>query len=382
MASIFGNAYLTIAAASARDENDRILGPRSLIWSTYYLNLSIGHGYKDKFPVHYRRRPIQVGKEDIGGDFGKVSTRAWIWQERLLSRRSVWYTPGALKFECRCTSYWEGFMPDLRGHSWSNRLNSNDPMAWTRLVEEFTAKDITYARDRLPAIKAVMERVAARTKWTPIYGLWKENLCETLAWRTNRDIVGGRAMSIPDSSAPTWSWTSVDGPISFSNVRSFQESRHAASLFRYHLELTDVLQGGDVVLAGRLLSRTIRMRLETAKKKGSLPRPLYEINDHEDATKWHNLNSADTVLRKFSAHLENGATLYGSQRVYAGEPPPNEPWTSLCYLLLLASGHARCECLVLGLSERKFNYFERLGMIGNLPLSMFKDVGIQQLAVC
>ncbi|OBU00198.1 hypothetical protein VE01_01842 [Pseudogymnoascus verrucosus] len=39
-----------------------------------------------------------ISKEDTGGGYGKVSTRAWIWQERLLAERTIFFTPSALKF--------------------------------------------------------------------------------------------------------------------------------------------------------------------------------------------------------------------------------------------------------------------------------------------
>ena len=168
MGEIYGNVTLTIAAATATSEADRILVERAAKWKAYNLNMNIDR--IGALTLRFRRRTHPLGKETSGGDYGKISTRAWAWQERLLSARTIFYTPSALKFECRCHSIWEGFSRDLNGHSWSSKLDDISHDSWTALVEEYMNRDITRVSDRLPAMEAAMKRIEKSKGWSPLWG--------------------------------------------------------------------------------------------------------------------------------------------------------------------------------------------------------------------
>ena len=155
MGMIYGNATLVLAAASAATENDRILVARdqSMLGKDIKLNIAnIG-----AVRLQARRRSHALGTEHTGGDYGRMSTRAWIWQERLLATRTVVFTPTALKFECRRHSVWKGCCEV--GPSWSSKLDNMDFATWARLVEEYSRREITQPTDRFPAIEGVMNRI-------------------------------------------------------------------------------------------------------------------------------------------------------------------------------------------------------------------------------
>ncbi|EXJ53424.1 uncharacterized protein A1O5_13358 [Cladophialophora psammophila CBS 110553] len=216
MGEIYGNATLTIAAASATTENDRILVPRDEKWWPFDLNLDFdGIG---SLNLRFRRRSHALDTEASGGDYGKMSTRAWIWQERLLAARTLFFTPTALRFECRCHSFWEGFCKGRTGLSWSAQLDNITHVAWTRLVEEYMGRDITRPYDRLPAMGAVMKRIEKSTGWSPFWGLWTNAVAESLVWKARASGSRNCRMN-PGHYAPTWSWASVDGPISYTSAR-------------------------------------------------------------------------------------------------------------------------------------------------------------------
>jgi Heterokaryon incompatibility protein (HET) len=64
MEEIYGNATLTIAAASASSENDRILIERESKWQVYDLALDvIGIGY---LKLRFRRRTHPLGEKNEG----------------------------------------------------------------------------------------------------------------------------------------------------------------------------------------------------------------------------------------------------------------------------------------------------------------------------
>ncbi len=74
-------------------ENDRILVARDPKWETF--DLDINENTFGKLHFQIRRRSQPLGKEREGGDYGKVSTRAWIWQERYVPYMflSMYYFP-------------------------------------------------------------------------------------------------------------------------------------------------------------------------------------------------------------------------------------------------------------------------------------------------
>lgn len=168
MGEIYGSATLTIAAASARTENDHILVPRERKWSPFQVEMDLEGAGQAKLQA--RRLPHTMFTEMDGGDYGKISTRAWAWQERLLAARTVTFTPAALKFECRCHSVWEGSGGNRIGHSWSAKLDSVTFSDWARLVEKYTKRDISRTSDRLPAVEGVMKRIAKNKGWSYAYG--------------------------------------------------------------------------------------------------------------------------------------------------------------------------------------------------------------------
>ncbi|KAK4041497.1 hypothetical protein C8A01DRAFT_34449 [Parachaetomium inaequale] len=103
---------------------------------------------------------------------------------------------------------------DIRGSSpsvrWdvSARLREHvDRDQWFEIVNRFGARQITFAKDRLPAI-AAMARVYGASEYYRDYvaGLWLSHLHNALLWVTDTP------KCTKTSSAPSWSWASVHRP--------------------------------------------------------------------------------------------------------------------------------------------------------------------------
>ena len=90
----------------------------------------------------------------------------------------------------------ENFHPDLA--VWS---------IWYAQFLEYSCRNFTNARDRLPAISPLAKVVADMTGDQYLAGLWKNNLHVGLLWYSNR--FEGRTFCLPgheDYIAPSWSW--------------------------------------------------------------------------------------------------------------------------------------------------------------------------------
>ena len=91
MASVFKNAYCTIAATSAQNSQKGFL-KRSREVPLYALVPSSSHG------AVFVSTAIDDFEKDVGR--GVLNSRAWVLQERVLARRTIHFTKRQMYFEC------------------------------------------------------------------------------------------------------------------------------------------------------------------------------------------------------------------------------------------------------------------------------------------
>ena len=93
MEAVFKNAYCTIAATSAEDSTEGFLNRLEEKGSQYVMVPKSSHGKV------YVCTSID---EDFDGDVmeGVLNKRAWVLQERALSRRTIHFTKSQTYFEC------------------------------------------------------------------------------------------------------------------------------------------------------------------------------------------------------------------------------------------------------------------------------------------
>ncbi|KAM0428492.1 hypothetical protein ACHAPT_006852 [Fusarium lateritium] len=375
MHTIYGNATLTIAAASAASENDRILAQRDSKGETFNLNLNIDQIGSLKLGL--RRRSHPLGTEDKGGDYGKISTRAWIWQERLLSGRMVFYTPSAIKFECNHHSVWEGFAPDITSHSWSAQLDNISHAAWTSLVEEYMSRDITRQSDRLPAMESVMKRIAQNQGWSPLWGMWANALVESLGWQSQHSTASGKLMCRmnPGNYAPSWSWASVDGPISYVSARGLGGLQENDPMI-YDVEIRSVnAASGLIRVAGRAISVELSCRVEVDEPEEGNPTAEREVRHYYEVLRVYSDGQPypmhpDVQLKPGNINV-SGQNVVTVVRLPHGEKPPDKSWTANCLCLLVGNMRLRSQVLFLGGSLRVPRAWERIGMVDGLHPAIF-----------
>lgn len=365
MGAVYGNATLTIAAGSTTSENGSILVARESKWLPSDLDINlVGFG---SLQLRFRRRSYVLGSEARGGKYGKISNRAWTWQERLLSKRTVFYTTSALKFECHCSSIWEGFGPEMTGPSWSAKLENASHSSWRRMVEEFTSRDISRPSDRLPAITAVMERIAEGKSWAPHWGMWTNELVHSLCWKYTPKQFTEHHMN-PGNFAPTWSWLSVDGPISYYGGIDGDEKRDPTK-YAIQFRALDPLSG-VLNVADRMFRFNLRCRITPNNLHGINPERhknkfnrYYEVFGH-DAAAAVPIN-ADAPLKP--QNVDNTNTVW-AVRVPHGETVPETSWEAKCIGVLLVRWKFVALSLLLGISSRGGGTYERIGIVScNLP---------------
>jgi len=159
--------------------------------------------------------------------------RAWVFQERILSRRTlhfhgtemVYECQEALTCECDMQRRIDSFPRDSEASQLmglKNRLPHPDDstqdmetilLYWFDVVKEFSSKDITCESDRLPALSGLARRLSDQSGMTYIAGLWLDDLPRQLLWHPTHGPNGKQRAEAPH--APTWSWTSMINPVAY-----------------------------------------------------------------------------------------------------------------------------------------------------------------------
>lgn len=106
MEDVFGSAYCTIAATSAKDSNEGFLCPRPAKHSVRLSDRNTDTLYV------YISEVVENFKHDVLG--GKLNERGWVFQERALSPRTIHFTAEQTYWECgsviRCENLAQKFM--------------------------------------------------------------------------------------------------------------------------------------------------------------------------------------------------------------------------------------------------------------------------------
>ncbi|KAF5602677.1 uncharacterized protein FSUBG_7552 [Fusarium subglutinans] len=248
MAKVYSYSAITLAAAASSDAYGGLFRERDPA-GINGVNLHL------KWPAHHLEGefhlvPVDPWDKAVGNS--PLLRRAWVFQERLLSRRTVYFAHDMLYWECgelyASKLYPEGGPWDLQyrykrfdisdrlpsgvqsvedcrfKHIYTElltrELNSEKTVTdeemflyvWASVVAQYSVGKLTKDADKLIAIDGVAEQLTSivpREQY--LNGLWKQDsLPLSLLWSTIEE-------EQPTSTrvAPSWSWASVYTPVNF-----------------------------------------------------------------------------------------------------------------------------------------------------------------------
>ncbi len=301
--------------------------------------------------------------------------RALAFQERLMARRIVHYTPRELVWECRSKSCCEcqvldntvsdkGRFPFSMSFKarYAEVINLGGDIhrleMWLAVVDQYMARDITRPSDRLLALSAIarqIDRPPIMGKY--VAGMWDPWLHRCLLWwsdhRSTRKPAPGTATHFrPNrSSIPTWSWISVEGLVSTwgrnpDSLLKIMLINHQSSINDPYAESNDA----SLVLEGRMV-------------------PIYLTAEPEAP-----------VLERY---LIKKASTSRFGLLIPDTNPLEIEFDMLRTTSFIAIEYSVCErpllnCLILTQDSKNMNAFRRLG-IAELDESFFIGTAIRQL---
>lgn len=221
MGDIYANSYVTLAATTSENSEGGLLHRRNplSIWPC-----RIAAKWKC---FKLRNLVVSVGKWARERDMKPLEDRAWAFQEWLLAKRLIHFSHDQVRWECYCLAaselYPEGLdeydiddqgLPTKRIINLLSDKDSAVDALWERIREEYSAKQLTKAVDKLTAFSGIARMAHKVLKSAPeeyCVGLWKPMLLAELLWKRNDDEVDGCDRPSGVYIAPTWSWASLNG---------------------------------------------------------------------------------------------------------------------------------------------------------------------------
>ncbi|MCJ1399147.1 hypothetical protein MMC11_002349 [Xylographa trunciseda] len=157
--------------------------------------------------IHFMRMTTLL--PDVSELKNLYASRAWTYQEELLSRRLLYFSEHQVYFCCLRSNYSEDTYEDDPDH-WYCRsgqlLTDFYPYTlfewWKKTVSEYSTRLYTFPADRYDAFDGVANEVAERWNYSSIHGLPVNHFISALCWQHKYD--GGAASR--NVCYPSWSW--------------------------------------------------------------------------------------------------------------------------------------------------------------------------------
>lgn len=258
MCSVYENALVTFAAIDSPD-SDSGLFLTSKSRRTVKLDINMEDGTVSN--VYARESNIEgrlgVVHRVPDGTYttveagGILNTRGWTLQELSLSSRILWFSSDELGWSCSATTACECSpdpLPrnnDLAFPKLYITPNVSSPpnwqLKWVLLVNEFTTRNLSYPKDRLPALAGLAAAFQKHIQGRYCSGVWESDLKAQIMWHSTWYALPGIATS-PTSPmqiqatdyAPSWSWASVCGGIVYEHIVLYHRK------FRWFCNLLEV----------------------------------------------------------------------------------------------------------------------------------------------
>ena len=185
MCSVFENAIFSLSAVAATDTHSGTLHNRTPHQVTVEINgTQVG--------VRQKLDTLQEAMTK-----SRLETRAWCYQERLLPKGILHIAPTQMYWECGTCTASESFpagqvlmspvstaQDNVAEQAALTVKPTNFSKDWLRLISTYSARQVTRASDRLPAIAGLADKVKKElSESVYLQGVWSDDLHAGLLWK-------------------------------------------------------------------------------------------------------------------------------------------------------------------------------------------------------
>lgn len=255
MCRTYQNSYVTVAATSASDADGGLfLSRKNRLGIVEVAGVTSA---SQRFRVYGHKQylhPDSVDTESwLGGRCWPLVRRGWVLQERLLSPRTVHFCSQELVWECwrerkcECNGpFAPKYLKSVHRRVLQQSSNNDGPAPsfalarhWQELVEVYSAMDLSFGSDKLPALSGLASQVAGikRPGTRYLAGLWSDSLETDLLWITPSATETRQPGATSDQTwrAPSWSWVSLEGtavvfPLSTAYCADIDQQTHSGGI--------------------------------------------------------------------------------------------------------------------------------------------------------
>lgn len=306
MGEIFRNSVCTIAALGAEDSHGGCFFSRN-VFSLGPWQLP-NCGKRSLCAIHLHQSWVDmdpvIGPETRREPPAPLHRRAWVLQERTLSPRTLYYGSQMIFWECvsakasemqpQLCDLWDKNKMKEQGTMNSLVLDVNNVSEfgmkarfatllsickntdyslwsshWWEIVTEYTGCQMTFDRDKWPAISGLAKQIKEQSGRNLVYGLWQDFLIDELNWSA---LKPGRKLR---TEAPSWSWLAIDARVrrlwKLTDDDRF-ESERIATAFLSTTDLSNNISGKEqsVTICGPILKFSWTKELEYQMYTGDL----------------------------------------------------------------------------------------------------------------
>ena len=257
MASIYRNCILNISAADAPNAFGGCFFTRDPLLATPIVNswrqLTQNLGdFDGEVPLEGPNVLVHLGWPTTAREFF-LSRRGWVFQERMLAPRTLYFTKTQIFWECSklglcCETYPGGFIGaqsqfdkgyDRYPFRWEPqdiKSSFRDPyfQRWKEIIQDFNSSELSMPEDKFPAIAGVASRLDEHLKDDYVAGFFKSHLPRALLWTLLHPR--GQRFKGPYR-APSWSWAATNGPMEMKFIKEPEDE--IAAVQSFYLDLVN-----------------------------------------------------------------------------------------------------------------------------------------------
>jgi len=276
MASIYSNGFVTLAATKSANCNGGFYTDPDT--NTTDARREIRHKGVEAFAL-YSQKSLQ--HRTFGDAQLPLLSRAWAFQERLLSPRVVHFADEELFWECigkgscecgvsssqswyglsksRLTGFLSMEFPQTPTSSLTVGLMAKK---WYEIVSYYSRLNLTFQTDTLPALQGIAKQMQLMRSGSYVAGLWEDTIVDDLQWFHGTDGPKARAYQ-----SPSWSWISQTGSVKWVNDFGITNKSmvHVTSVAvtPKGLDPTGEVRAGYLIISGRRVKAHLEITDET-----------------------------------------------------------------------------------------------------------------------